>query len=166
MSRETYRAVLQPFHRRLVDAVRQGAPQAYCLFHSDGAVFDVVPDLLDAGIDVLEAVQTDAAGMDPARLKRAYGARLSFQGAISVQHLLPHGDTERVMRECRGMVTILGAGGGYVAAPSHAIQVGSPPANIMAMLSAVLGDEQVAEAMRRAQTSRQTINDKSKEPAS
>jgi uroporphyrinogen decarboxylase len=151
MSRETYRAVLQPFHRRLVDAVRQCAPQAFCLFHSDGAVFDIIPDLLDAGIDTLEAVQTDAAGMDPASLKRAYGARLSFQGAISVQHLLPHGDSETVARECGKLVSILGAGGGYIAAPSHAIQVGTPPGNVIAMLRAVLGAAAVDDAMRQAQ---------------
>jgi uroporphyrinogen decarboxylase len=151
MSRETYRAVLQPFHRRLVDAVRQCAPQAFCLLHSDGAVFDIIPDLLDAGIDLLEAVQTDAAGMNPVELKRAYGARLSFQGAISVQHLLPHGDGETVARECRNLVLILGAGGGYIAAPSHAIQVGTPPGNVIAMLRAVLGAAAVDDAMRQAQ---------------
>jgi uroporphyrinogen decarboxylase len=141
MSREAYRAVLQPFHRRLVDAVRQCAPQAFCLIHSDGAVFDIIPDLLDAGIDVLEAVQTDAAGMDPARLKGAYGGRLSFQGAISVQHLLPHSDCETVTRECGKLVSVLGAGGGYIAAPSHAIQMGTPVENVLAMLKAILGPE-------------------------
>ena len=150
MSREAYRAVLQPFHRRLVDAVRQCAPQAFCLLHSDGAVFDIIPDLLDAGIDALEAVQTDAAGMDPARLKRAYGARLSFQGAISVQHLLLHGDSETVARECGKLVSILGAGGGYIAAPSHAIQVGTPPANVVAMLRTVLGGDEFDRAMRES----------------
>jgi uroporphyrinogen decarboxylase len=155
MARETYRSVLQPFHRRLVDAVRQCAPRARCLFHTDGAVFEVIPDLLEAGIDTLEAVQTDAAGMDPARLKRAYGARLSFQGAISVQRLLPRGDIDTVARECRELVAILGAGGGYIPAPSHAIQVGTPPANVIAMLHAVLGDADFDDALRQARTDRQ-----------
>jgi len=121
MSRDTYREVLQPFHGALTACVREPAPHAACMLHSDGAVFDIVPDLIDAGVDVLEAVQTDAAGMDPERLKAAYGDRLSFHGAISVQHLLPHADAAAAARECRRLVDVLGAGGGYIAAPSHAV---------------------------------------------
>jgi len=113
--------VLQPFHGALTACVREPAPHAACMLHSDGAVFDIVPDLIDAGVDVLEAVQTDAAGMDPERLKAAYGDRLSFHGAISVQHLLPHADAAAAARECRRLVDVLGAGGGYIAAPSHAV---------------------------------------------
>jgi uroporphyrinogen decarboxylase len=137
MARQTYRAVLQPFHRRLTGCVRRHAPHARCMFHTDGAVFDIIPDLLDAGVDVLEAVQTDATGMDPARLKAAYGERLSFHGGISVQRLLPHHDEATVERECHRLAAILGEGGGYVAAPSHAIQAGTPPANVLAMLRAL-----------------------------
>ena len=150
MSNQTYRDVIQPFHRRLIAKVRQLAPHAQCMFHTDGAVFDIVLDLLDTGIDILEAIQTDAAGMDPARLKAAYGTRLSFHGAISVQHLLPHGDPAAVECECRRLVEILGKNGGYIAAPSHAIQVGTPPENVMAMLSAVLGQDALQQALEQA----------------
>ncbi|MDR1305904.1 MAG: uroporphyrinogen decarboxylase family protein [Verrucomicrobiales bacterium] len=139
-SRETYRDVIQPSHRRLALTVKKLAPHAKVMFHTDGAVFDVVPDLLDAGVDILEAVQTDAAGMEPERLKAAYGDRLSFHGGISVQHLLPHGDPLTVSRECQRLVEIFGADGGYIAAPAHAIQVGTPPENVFAMLRAVLGE--------------------------
>jgi len=150
MSCESYREILQPFHRRLTDTVRRMAPRAHCLLHSDGAVFDVIPDLLDAGLDTLEAVQTDAAGMEPERLKRAYGDRLSFQGAISVQHLLPHGTPDTVRSECKRLVEVFGANGGYIAAPAHAIQVGTPPENVLAMLHAVLGDSEYESALRQA----------------
>jgi len=150
MSRDSYREVLQPFHRRLTDTVRRLAPRAHCLLHSDGSVFDVIPDLLDAGFDTLEAVQTDAAGMEPGRLKRAYGDRLSFQGAISVQHLLPHGTPETVRAECRRLVDVLGKGGGYIAAPAHAIQVGTPPENVLTMLRTVLGDSEYESAVAQA----------------
>jgi len=152
MSRETYRSVLQPFHRRLFNIVHTQAPHAFCLFHSDGAVFDVIPDLLDAGVDAMEAVQTDAAGMDPDRLKSVYGDRLSFQGGISVQHLLPDCDADTVASECRRLVEIFGAGGGYIAAPSHAIQAGTPPENVEAMLHAVLGENDFRNAMQEAAT--------------
>jgi uroporphyrinogen decarboxylase len=150
MSIETYENLLKPFHMRLTETVRAYAPQARTMLHSDGAVFDILPSLIDAGFDVLEAVQTDATGMDPGRLKETYGSRLSFHGAISVQQLLPNADVGTVKNECRRLVDILGAGGGYIAAPSHAIQTGTPPENVMAMLEAVLGDEDYQNACEAA----------------
>lgn len=150
LSRAHYRAVIQPAHQRLTAAVHECAPQAKVLFHSDGAVFDILPDLIEAGIDVLEAVQTDAAGMDPVQLKSRFGDRLGFHGAISVQHLLPHGNPAEVASACRRLVEILGKDGGFIAAPSHAIQVGTPVENVLAMLQAVLGDEDYQTAMAAA----------------
>jgi len=149
-ARETYRAVIQPFHRRLVATARQYAPAAQVMFHTDGAVFEIIPDLLDTGIDILEAVQTDAAQMDPAALKATYGKHLSFHGAISVQQLLPNGTPESVAQACHELVKTLGANGGYIAAPSHAIQVGTPPENVLAMLRAVLGEADYATALESA----------------
>jgi len=150
LSRPHYRALLQPVHARLTATVREFAPQAFCMMHSDGAVFDILPDLLDAGVQVFEAVQTDAAGMAPERLKATYADRLAFHGAISVQALLPHGDAVTVERECRRLVAILGDGGGYIAAPSHAIQMGTPPENVFAMLRGTLGADDYAEALAAA----------------
>ncbi|MHB9025803.1 MAG: uroporphyrinogen decarboxylase family protein [Armatimonadota bacterium] len=150
MSRESYRAVLQPFHRQLTDTIHEYAPNAKIMFHSDGAVFDILPDLLDAGIDILEAVQTDAGGMDPASLKQTFGDRLGFHGAISVQDLLPHHDAQTVEEECRRLVKILGGGGGYIAAPAHAIQMGTPPENVFAMLRGVLGEEDYQVAISKS----------------
>lgn len=153
ISRESYRELIQPAHRLITGTVKRLAPHARCMMHSDGAVFEIIPDLLDAGLEVLEAVQTDAAGMQPERLKAVYGDRLAFHGAISVQQLLPHSDEEGVERECRRLVEILGRGGGYIAAPSHAIQMGTPPENVLAMLRGVLGREDyeaVLDAARAA----------------
>ena len=90
------------------------------------------------------------AGMDPARLKSVYGDRLSFHGAISVQKLLPHTDAATVLRECRRLVEVLGQNGGYIAAPAHAIQMGTPPENVLAMLRAVLGDADYEAAVQEA----------------
>lgn len=150
MSLDTYRAVIKPFHRRLAACVKAHAPNAKCMHHSDGAVFDVLPDLIDAGVEVLEAVQTDAVGMEPERLKQTFGDRLSFHGAISVQQLLPHSDADTVRDECRRLVKVLGEGGGYIAAPAHAIQVGTPPENVLAMLEGVLGEDDYRQALEQA----------------
>ena len=135
------------FRSRLFQLGKRLAPQAYVMFHTDGAVFDIVPELIDAGIDVLEAVQTDAAGMAPERLKAAYGDELAFHGGIPVQSLLPHEDAATVARACRHLVRVFGEGGGYIAAPTHAVQVGTPPENVLAMLRAVLGEEDYAAAL-------------------
>ncbi|MBI4927829.1 MAG: hypothetical protein HY835_08685 [Anaerolineae bacterium] len=134
ISPRMYRALIQPFHRRLIEHARTVLPHAAMMFHTDGAVFDLLPDLIDAGVTVLEAVQVDAAGMEPERLKSAFGDRLAFHGGISVQALLPREDAGGVERECRRLAQVFGAGGGYIAAPTHCIQVGTPPENVLAML--------------------------------
>ncbi len=150
ISRELYRDRLQPFHRRLMETARRWAPDARRMFHSDGAVFEILPDLIDAGVEVLEAVQTDAAGMEPERLKAAYGDRMSFHGAISVQKLLPWGSAADVTTECTRLGAVLGQQGGYIAAPAHAIQVGTPTDNVLAMLRATLGAEDFESAWQSA----------------
>jgi len=150
MSRKTYREILQPYHRRLFSLAKEMAPHASVMLHSDGAVFDILPDLIDAGLDVLEAVQIDAEGMDPQRLKDSYGECLCFHGGISVQSLLPRADEETVFAECQRLVEVFGKDGGYIAAPTHAIQVGTPPKNVLAMLRAVLGEADYQAALESA----------------
>lgn len=152
MSCDTYRDVLQPFHTRLFALARRLMPRARIVYHSDGSVAALVPDLLVAGIDALEALQVECTGMDPQALKDAYGDRLAFHGGISVQQLLPRADAATVAAECRRLVAILGRDGGYIAAPSHAIQVGTPTDNVLAMLAAVLGDADYAVALDSART--------------
>lgn len=149
-SRETYREMIQPYHRRLIEHSKRLLPLSHAMYHSDGAVFEVLPDLIDAGVQIQEAVQVDAAGMEPARLKSAYGDRLSFHGGISVQSLLPNAAPEQVRDAVAQLVATLGAGGGYIAAPTHSIQTGTPPENVLAMLEAVLGEEGLARAIEAA----------------
>jgi uroporphyrinogen decarboxylase len=149
-SLEVWRSLLRPAHERLVRTARRIAPHARILFHRDGAVAGFLPDLVDLGIDGLDAVQTDADGMDPAALKAHWTGRLAFHGAISVQRLLPLGTPESVTAECRYLERVLGAGGGWIAAPSHAIQGGTPPENVLAMVQAILGEERWEHACDRS----------------
>jgi uroporphyrinogen decarboxylase len=147
MSQRAYRDVLKPYHTELFRVGKHYAPAAAVMFHSDGAVFDILSDLIEAGVEVLEAVQVDALGMAPERLKDAFGDRLAFHGGVSVQSLLPDENAATVEAECRRLVEVFGAGGGYIAAPTHAIQVGTPPENVLAMLRAVLGEADFEVAM-------------------
>lgn len=147
-----YRAVLQPFHRLLCQDLRDRLPGTVRQYHTDGSVSALLPDLLHAGVEMLEAVQVECAGMEPEKLSRDFGDRLLFQGAISVQQLLPKARPEEVRRQCRHLIDTLGANGGYLAAPSHAIQAGTPWENIQAMLEEVLGPDRFAEACEIART--------------
>jgi uroporphyrinogen decarboxylase len=134
MSLPMWRQHLQPYHARLNRVIHELGAQV--IYHSDGSVMAAVPGLIEIGIDVLQALQFDAAGMDPVALKRLYGDRLCFQGGISVQRTLPFGTPEAVRREVEARIDVLGRGGGYILGPSHAIQAGTPPENIVALFDA------------------------------
>jgi len=150
LSLDHYREHIKPFHRDLCEHIRKLLPGAVIEYHSDGSVFDVLPDLRDAGVQMLEAVQVECAKMDPPHLAENFGESLMFQGGISVQQVLPFKTPEEVKAFCRHLIDTLGKGGGYLAAPSHAIQAGTPPENIVAMLEEVLGPERWEAALEAA----------------
>ncbi|MBM3189306.1 MAG: hypothetical protein FJZ90_11365, partial [Chloroflexi bacterium] len=131
MSLAMWESWLKPLHQRLNAAIH--ACGAKVIYHTDGAVMPAVPGLIDMGVDVLQALQFDAAGMDPVALKAQYGGRLCFEGGISVQKTLPFGTPEDVRREVLERIAVLGCDGGYILGPSHAIQAGTPPENIVAL---------------------------------
>jgi uroporphyrinogen decarboxylase len=125
---------LKGHHVRLNRAIHELG--ARVIYHTDGAVMEAVPGLIDMGIDVLQALQFDARGMDPRILKDAYGDRLCFEGGVSVQKTLPFGTPEEVRAEVEDRIRVLGRDGGYILGPSHYIQDGTPPENITALFDA------------------------------
>jgi len=131
MSLEMWERTLKPYHARLNRLIHGYG--AKVIYHSDGGVMEAVPGLVDMGIDVLQALQFDAQGMDAQALKSTYGERLCFEGGVSVQSTLPFGTPEAVIEETRARMRVLGRQGGYILGPSHAIQDGTPPENIVAM---------------------------------
>ena len=108
----------------------------FAMHHTCGAVAPLVPLLIDRGLDVLQSLQPEAAGMDPRALKVAYGERLSFHGGISIQQTLPHGTEEEVRREVQERIEALAPGGGYILGTSHNIQADTPVRNVLALLDA------------------------------
>ena len=134
ISPELWEKMLKPCHAKLNKVIHSFGIKV--VYHSDGAVMDAIPGLIDMGIDALQALQFDAAKMDAAEMKRLYGDRLSFCGGVSVQSTLPFGTPEDVEREVRYLIDTLGEGGGFILGPSHAIQAGTPPENVVAMLRA------------------------------
>jgi uroporphyrinogen decarboxylase len=132
MHPDLYRSLVMPNHRRLVESVRRHT-DAKMILHSDGAVHELLPDMIDAGVQVLNPVQVNADGMDADFLKREFGKDLSFWGGMDTQIVLPFGSPEDVKKEVERRVGGLGAGGGYVLASVHNILAEVPPENIVAM---------------------------------
>lgn len=131
MSLGMWESCIKPCHARLNQVIHEFG--AKVIYHSDGAVMEAVPGLMDMGIDILQALQFDAVGMDPVVLKDSYGDRLCFEGGVSVQSTLPFGTPEDVRREVEARIRVLGRQGGYILGPSHVIQDGTPPENIVAL---------------------------------
>ena len=131
-----YRALIKPRQRRTFDAIR-ARTDAPLYYHTDGAVYSLLPDLVEIGVQVLNPVEVRAAGMgDTARLKREFGDKLAFWGAVDTHHVLPRGTVAEVRDEVRRRISDLGPGGGYVVSPVHNIQPDVPPANVVAMYDA------------------------------
>jgi uroporphyrinogen decarboxylase len=104
------------------------------MFHSCGSVWAIIPDLIDIGMNAVNPVQPRPKGMDIARLKREYGAYITFHGTIDHQKLLPFGTPEEVRTEVRRVIDIMAPGGGYCLAPSHDLMLAEfPPENVIAM---------------------------------
>ena len=102
-------------------------------FHSCGSVRDVLPDLIDAGLDILENIQVNAVGMNPAELKREFGKHLTFYGGMGVQDALPRGSTERVRTEVRYLIDTLGKNGRYFFTTAHYMLDDVPLENALAV---------------------------------
>jgi len=103
------------------------------MFHSCGAVRELIPDLMELGVDILNPIQPAAVGMAPEGLKRDFGDRLCFHGGIDIQYLLPLESADAVRAEVSRRAKLLGNGGGYILSPSHNLQQDIPTENILAM---------------------------------
>ena len=138
MSPDAWRRQIKPYHKQMNARLHEHGVKI--IYHTDGAAHSVIEDMIDMGADAWEALQLDARGMDAAAIKAAARGRLAFHGGISVQRLLPYASPGEVGDEVRRLIACLGEGGGYIAAPSHAVQAGTPPENIAAMLEAARPD--------------------------
>jgi uroporphyrinogen decarboxylase len=125
------REFLLPRMKRMMDLAHEAG--AFVFHHTDGAVREILPDLIETGIDVLNPVQWRCKGMEREGLKRDFGDKLIFHGAVDNQYTLAFGSVGEVRQEVLDNLRILGAGGGYILAPCHNIQPVSPPDNIVAM---------------------------------
>jgi uroporphyrinogen decarboxylase len=128
---------IKPYMRRFVDTIHANT-KAKAVMHTDGAVYALIPDLIDIGVDAINPVQTTAAGMEPERLKREFGKDLGFWGAVDTQNTLPFGTPEEVRADVRHKIDTLGKGGGYVITSCHNIREEVPAENVQALYETAL----------------------------
>ena len=139
ISREMYREYILPRVKTIYSFIKKKAPNVFIFFHSCGSIYDILPDILETGVDILNPVQVSAAKMDTAVLKKEFGDRLVFWGGgVDTQEILPQGTPAEVKEEVKRRIGDLAPGGGFVFNTVHNIQHDVPPQNIMAMWEAVM----------------------------
>ena len=122
--------------RRMTDYVHRHS-HAKTMYHSCGSNIKLIDYFIEAGVDILNPVQTTAANMDPVELKKRFGGRIVFWGGgVDTQTVLPYGTADEVRQQVQQRVQVFGPGGGFVFAGIHDIQYGVPPENILAMADA------------------------------
>jgi uroporphyrinogen decarboxylase len=137
MEPEMYREIFLPYHKKMFTFVRENYPNVHVMLHCDGAVFDLIPDMIEAGMQIFNPLQSDCAGMDPARIKQIYGDRITFWGAGCDTHgTLVRGSLTQIREDVRRRVQILAPGGGFVFNQIHNVLGEIPPQNVMAMIEA------------------------------
>lgn len=131
-----YRSLIKPRQKKTFDFFR-ARTGAKLFYHTDGAIYSLIPDFIEIGVDALNPIQLNAEGMgDTKRLKAEFGDKLTFWGAIDTRHVLPTGSCADVREEVKRRILDLGPGGGYVLCSVHNIQPEVPPENVVAMFDA------------------------------
>jgi hypothetical protein len=137
ISPRTYRDLFKPFHKQVNDWIHTHTSWK-SFMHSDGSIWRLLDDIVEAGFDILNPVQTSAAEMDPEALKSTYGDRVTFWGAgIDTQHVLPFGTPGDVREMVKERMRVFGPGGGFVFSTIHNLQARVPAENIVALYEAV-----------------------------
>jgi uroporphyrinogen decarboxylase len=127
-----WREFIKPYLAKMYGDVKNAG--RIVLQHSCGDIEEVFPDLIGIGLDCYQTFQPEI--YDIAKVKEKYGSSLSFWGGISTQQLLPNASAEKVYEETRRIMGIMRRGGGYIAAPTHAVSHDVPVENILAMRKA------------------------------
>ncbi len=153
MSPEMWRDAIRPHLQTVMDVGKDAG--LWVAYHSCGAILPIIPDLIEMGLDILNPIQYGCPGMDPADLKRDFGADLAFMGGVDTQDLLPHASAAEVRRSTEELLDVMTAdGGGYILAASHTIPPETPFENIFAMYAAAgVTEEEIRD--RAAASARQ-----------
>lgn len=141
MSKEMWSEFIRPYHVKLNKVIHDCGKTV--MYHSCGAVYEMIGELAELPIDVLNPIQPNAAGMDMDKIKSNYGEKLCFHGGIDIQQVLPRGTKEEVAAAVKRVTKALGKNGGYILTSAHYIQADTPVENILTMFKTAreLGSE-------------------------
>ena len=135
MSRADYLKFVKPYTREIIRNINSHSDAKICM-HSCGAIYDLIPDILELGVEILNPVQPLAKNMEPSRLKKEFGMDLCFFGGIDTQRLLPFSTPAMIDSQVMETIQIYAPGGGYIFGHSQSIQPDVPPENTVAMYQA------------------------------
>ncbi len=134
MSLENYRRYLKPRLKRVIDAARAVKPDIIVIYHSCGFATPFIPDLIEAGIDVLNPIQPESVDFEA--IYREYGDRLSFSGLLGTQTLMPFGTPEEIRATVNHYLDKMGPQGGLYICPTHMLEPEVPVENVVAYIEA------------------------------
>jgi uroporphyrinogen decarboxylase len=130
---KTVREMIIPYIKKFYEHVRR-VSNYYIIFHACGSVYQYLPDLIDAGVDILNPVQVGVRYMDPEKLKKQFGRDLTFWGgAVNPQDELSFGSPQKVRERAKHNMMIFKEGGGFIYTQPHNIQANVPPENVVAL---------------------------------
>ncbi len=131
LSKEMLDTFFVPYASKIFSIARQAGVKN--LLHSCGSFRDYIPELIEAGVDILNPIQVGARDMVPKELKQEFGDKLCFHGAVDIQQTLRCGTPDDVREEVKTRVSELGHDGGYIVCSTHNLQNDAPTENILAM---------------------------------
>ena len=135
---DRWRAFIKPRYKRIYDRAHERGK--FTLSHCCGSVAEIMPDIIEIGLDVLESVQPEAQGMNPYELKSEYGSDIAFWGCLGSQSTIPFGTPDEIRDEVDRLKREMGRDGGYILAPAKELQPGTPIENAAAVVEAITGD--------------------------
>lgn len=135
-----YREMIKPYHKELYGFVRKNYPNVKVGLHSCGSIIDLLPDLIDAGLQVLNPVQISAVGMDPVKLKKEFGKDLVFWGGgADMQQFIAKTDSmDAIYEHVQRNIEIFAPGGGFIFNQCHNILADVPPEKVITIYQAAL----------------------------
>lgn len=137
ISNEMYQEFFKPRHKLLCDYVKANS-KAHTMLHCCGGIYELIPELIDAGFEILNPVQINAVNMEPERLKKEFGRDITFWGGgCDTKSILNRATPEQVKDHVKHNLEVFSVGGGYVFNTVHNIMPDVPPENIVAMFEAV-----------------------------
>jgi len=133
---DRWREILKPHLAQMYARVHEA--DKFVLSHCCGSIVDILPDVIEIGLDVYESVQPEARGNSPYELKRAYGDQITFWGGLGSQSVIPLGTPEEIKMEVANLCRKMGSDGGYILGPAKPLQPETPTENAAAVVEAFL----------------------------